>query len=89
MAFFHGQADERKYTFTFTQRMKEKIDSALGRLVYDKRLGTVEPVFGNITYNKRLSRFTLRGQEKVNIQWNLYSIIHNMSKIHRYGEGFT
>jgi hypothetical protein len=39
VAFFHGKADQDK--FSFTQRMKEKIDAALGRLVYDRRLGTV------------------------------------------------
>jgi transposase len=86
VAFFQGKADQQKYSFT--QRMKEKIDSALGRLVYDKRLGTVEPVFGNHRNHGR-DRFTLRGQDKVNIQWCLYSIVHNMGKIHRYGEGFT
>ena len=86
VAFFHGQADERKYTFT--QKMKDKIDSALGRLVYNRRLGIVEPVFGNHRNHGR-DRFTLRGKIKVNIQWLLYSIVHNMGKIHVYGEGFT
>jgi transposase len=86
VAFFHGKMDKQK--FTFTLRMKEKIDSALGRLVYDKRLGTVEPVFGNHRNHGR-DRFTLRGQAKVNVQWNLYSIVHNMGKIHVFGEGFT
>jgi hypothetical protein len=33
-----------------------------------KQLGTIEPVFGNITVNKDMNKFTLCGQEKVNIQ---------------------
>lgn len=86
VAFFHGKVDKQK--FSFTDRMKEKIDSALGRLIYDKRLGTVEPIFGNHR-NHRRDHFTLRGKTKVNTQWLLYSIVHNMGKIHRYGEGFT
>lgn len=86
VAFFHGRADQQKYTFT--QRMKEKIDHPLGRLIYNRRLGTVEPVFGNHRNHGR-DRFTLRGKIKVNIQWLLYSIVHNMGKIHGYGEGFT
>jgi len=86
VAFFHGKVDEHKYTFT--QKMKNKIDSALGKLNYDRRLGTVEPVFGNHRNHGR-DRFTLRGKHKVNIQWLLYSIVHNMGKIHVYGEGFT
>jgi len=86
VAFFKGQADRHKYSFT--GKMKQKIDSALGRLIYDKRLGTVEPVFGNHR-NHRRDRFTLRGQIKVNTQWLLYSIVHNLGKIHIHGEGFT
>jgi hypothetical protein len=86
VAFFHGQAGQPKYTFT--QRMKDKVDSALGRLVYSRRLGIIEPVFGNHRNHGR-DRFTLRGKTKVNIQWLLYAIVHNMGKIHVYGEGFT
>lgn len=70
------------------EKMREKIDSALGKLIYDERVGTVEPVFGNHRNHGR-DRFTLRGQVKVNTQWLLYSIVHNMGKIHRYDEGFT
>jgi len=86
VAFFHGQTDKKRSSLT--QKMKDKVDSTLGRLIYDKRLGTVEPVFGNHRNHGR-DRFTLRGREKVNTQWLLYSIVHNMGKIHRYGEGFT
>ena len=39
------------------------------RYIYSQRLGTVEPVFGNINTNKRLSRFSLGGKAKVNAQW--------------------
>jgi len=40
-------------------------------------------VFANITYCKGITRFTLRGRIKVNIQWKLYCIVHNMGKINR------
>ena len=68
--------------------MKQKIDSDEGRTLYGQRLGIVEPVFGNHRNHGR-DRLTLRGRIKVNIQWLLYSIVHNMGKIHVYGEGFT
>jgi hypothetical protein len=45
--------------------MRERIDSQLGREQYGQRFATVEPVFGNVRTNKRLNRFTLRGQAKV------------------------
>jgi hypothetical protein len=53
---------------SYSDKMKVKIDSSAGRRQYSKRLGTIEPVFGNITVNKGMNKFTLRGQEKVNTQ---------------------
>ena len=60
---------DTKHTPNYMERMKHKIDSPTGRHIYSKRLGTVEPVFGNLERNKGLKRFTLRGKEKVNAQW--------------------
>lgn len=68
--------------------MKDKIDSAHGRKTYCKRLGIVEPVFANIRARKKMNRFTLRGKVKVNIQWKLYCIVHNMEKIAHFGNSF-
>ena len=47
-------------------------------------MGTVEPVFGNLRHNKRLTRFTLRGKCKVSTQWHLYCMVHNIEKIAHY-----
>lgn len=74
---------------TFTAKMKRKIDSLKCRYIYSRRLGTVEPVFANITRTLGLNRFTLRGKRKVNGQWLLYCMVHNLLKIHRYAPGFT
>ena len=68
------------------ERMKQKLDSPQGRALYSKRLGTVEPVFANIRIHKGLDRFTLRGKTKVNDQWRLYCLIHNIEKLQRYGK---
>ena len=56
-----------------------------GRRIYPQRLAIVEPVFANIRINKRLDRFTLRGKIKVNIQWLMYCLVHNIEKILNYG----
>jgi Transposase DDE domain len=61
--------------------MRERIDSEAGRELYAKRLGVIEPVFGNLRHNKRLDRFTLRGQAKVDGQWKLFALIHNIEKL--------
>jgi hypothetical protein len=44
----------------------------------------VEPVFGNLK-NKGLDRFTLRRKKKVNTQWQLFSLVHNIEKITHAG----
>ena len=62
-----------------------EIDSRQGRHIYSQRLGTVEPVFGNINTNKRLNRFSLRGKTKVNAQWLMYCMVHNIEKLQHYG----
>lgn len=65
---------------THSKLMMEKIDTPHGREMYSRRMGIVEPVFANIRFSKGLHRFTLRGKEKVNIQWMLYCCIHNIEK---------
>ena len=72
-----------------TDEMKEKIDTEEGRRTYSKRLGIVEPVFGNIRACKRMDKFTLRGKTKVNIQWMLYCLVHNIEKIINYGISYN
>jgi hypothetical protein len=62
--------------------MVGKIDTAQGRRIYPQRLAIAEPVFANIRINKRLDRFTLRGKIKVNIQWLMYCLVHNIDKDH-------
>ncbi len=64
-----------------TEAMKRRIDSPSGRAQYSQRIGTVEPVFGNLRHNKRLNRFTLRGAAKVGTQWQLYCLVHNIEKL--------
>jgi len=49
---------------TYTQKMIQKIDSDLGRKIYSKRMGLIEPVFANIRSTMRLDRFSLRGKTK-------------------------
>ncbi len=84
--FFQGRSEKKPETFT--EKMKRKIDSIKGRLIYNRRLGTAEPVFGNICSILGLDRFSLRGKKKVNTQWLFYCVVHNLLKVHRYGPEF-
>jgi len=71
---------------TWSVKMAEKIDTIEGRDMYARRMGIVEPVFANITFHKRLNRFTLRTRAKVRIQWMLYMLVQNIEKIGKYGD---
>ena len=66
---------------THTMRMQQRLDTPEWREQYGQRFGTVEPVFGNMRYNKRLDRFTLRGRVKVHAQWQLFCLVHNIEKL--------
>lgn len=74
-----------KATETLSQQMIAKIDTPEARKTYGLRLAIVEPVFGNLRAQKRLDRFTLRSRIKVNVQWLLYCLVHNIEKIVHYG----
>ncbi|UDM64482.1 transposase (plasmid) [Pseudoalteromonas piscicida] len=75
------KSDESRKKISDIDKMKVKIDSPIGRQQYSKRLGCIEPVFGNITVNKGMNKLTLRGQVKVNAQWQLYCLVHNIEKL--------
>ncbi|MFA5914557.1 MAG: transposase [Sterolibacterium sp.] len=84
VAFFEKNQDSPSH---YTERMKQAIDSDRGRVLYARRIAIVEPVFGNLRHNKRLDRFTLRTRSKVNTQWNLYCLVHNIEKLAHHGYG--
>lgn len=65
----------------FSKAMQHKVDSIKGRKIYPQRFAIVEPVFANIKTQKRLNRFSFRGKVKINIQWMLYCMVHNIEKI--------
>jgi transposase len=67
------------------EHMKARIDTPEGRKIYARRLAIVEPVFANLRVQKRLDHFTVRSKAKVDIQWKLFALVHNIGKIHRYG----
>jgi transposase len=83
VAFFQGKAASTPASHT--DQMRQRIDSPAGRARYGERFATVEPVFGNLRYNKGLDRFTLRGRKKVDAQWKLFCLVHNIEKLAHHG----
>ena len=82
VAFFQGKRDPEN---NHLDKMKGKIDSERGKEMITRRFATVEPVFGNLRGNKRLQRFTLRGRTKVDGQWKLFCMVHNIEKLANQG----
>ena len=73
-------AGKEKGQESILKEMREKQATEEFQALYAKRMQIVEPVFANIRYCKGLSRFTLRGKKKVNGQWQLYCMVHNLGK---------
>ena len=63
------------------QSMSEKLRSDHGKKIYARRKTITEPVFGQIREARRLRRFSLRGLIKVEAEWMLVAISHNILKV--------
>jgi transposase len=68
---------------TLKERMSRKLRTLKGRLIYAKRKGIIEPVFGQIKQVRGFRQFLLRGIRKVNAEWDLICLGHNVLKLFR------
>lgn len=64
------------------EEMRKRLLSEEGRKKYKKRLFTAEPPLGNIKHNLGYRSFLLRGLEKVDGEFKLMCIGHNLKKMH-------
>ena len=62
------------------RKMKKKLASPGGRLVYALRKHIVEPVFGQLKHNQHFRRFLLRGMEGASSEMALLLLGHNLKK---------
>ncbi|MGI0052896.1 MAG: transposase, partial [Thermoplasmata archaeon] len=67
---------------TFVERMRRKVRRENGRAHYGHRKYVVEPVFGQIKQGRGLRQFLLRGFGKVQGEWKLWSLTHNLRRLH-------
>lgn len=65
----------------FRAKARERLTSNHGLYHRSKRPIEVEAVFGQLKSNNKFSRFTLRKMDKVNIEFGLMSIGHNLRKL--------
>src|ERR1700674_908884 len=68
---------------TRVDRMRRKLQTKAGAAIYSKRKTIVEPVFGQIKQARGSRQFLLRGLEKVQGEWAVICLTHNILKLHR------
>jgi transposase len=66
------------------EQMREKLTTDRGRKLYAQRKITIEPVFGQIKYNRRIDRFMRRGRAAARSEWRLAAATHNLLKLHSH-----
>ena len=70
--------DGGRYAF-----MRRVLETDLGKQLYRKRQVTIEPVFANTKFNRRIDRFLRRGRSACRSEWRLITATHNLLKLHR------
>jgi transposase len=68
---------------TRVDRMRRKLQTKAGAAIYSMRKTVVEPVFGQIKEVRSFRRFLLRGLKKVQGEWAIVCLTHNILKLHR------
>jgi hypothetical protein len=64
--------------------MRRVLVTPLGRSLYRQRQITVEPVFGQIKFNRNIRRFQRRGHAACHSDWRLIAATHNTLKLHTH-----
>jgi transposase len=64
--------------------MRRVIKSPEGGAIYRKRQGQIEPVYGDIKFNRKINRFQRRGRAAGQSEWRLIAATHNLLKLHNH-----
>ena len=64
--------------------MRDKLATDHGKQLYRKRTTTIEPVFGQIKFNRGIDRFLRRGRAAARSEWRLTAATHNLLKLHSH-----
>jgi transposase len=64
--------------------MRRVLSTEQAQALYRKRRETVESVFGQMKFNRRLDRFLRRGRSAVRSEWRLFGASHNLLKLHSH-----
>jgi hypothetical protein len=62
--------------------MRRVLETELGKQLYGKCQVTIEPVFANTKFNRRIDRFLRRGRAAWGSEWRPITATHNLLKLH-------
>jgi transposase len=66
------------------RKMRTRLETPEGRKKYSKRKYVVEPVFGDMKFNRKMAGLLLRGKLKARGEFLIMCIAHNLRKIGKY-----
>jgi transposase len=66
---------------TIKEKMDHRLETQAGKARYAQRKQTVEPVFGIIKGALGFRMFSLRGLNKVSLEWTLMSLSYNLKRL--------
>lgn len=66
------------------EKVRQRLNTSQGKALYRKRMHSIEPIWGNLKENKKIRKFNLRGKEKVNAEFLLHCLSHNIVKIYKH-----
>jgi hypothetical protein len=64
--------------------MRRVLQTERGQAIYRRRMATVEPVIGQLKFNRGLTRFLRRGRSAARSEWRLAAATHNLLKLHSH-----
>ena len=65
------------------RRMARKLRTKVGREMYAKRKGMIEPIFGQLKQVLGFRQFSMRGLASMRGEWRLMATVHNLLKLWR------
>ena len=72
------------WTGGFYDFMRRVLATPDGRALYRQRQTTIEPVFGQLKFNRLIRRFQRRGRAACRSEWRLIAATHNLLKLHQH-----
>src|SRR3954470_22632174 len=73
----------REYREPLREQARQRLDSPDGKKIYNQRMYTIEPIWGNIKFNHKFQMFSLKGKHKVTGEFSLICTANNILKIYQ------